>query len=260
MDMQDEEFDQLFRSKLEGLETEPSANVWPGIAEELDSPKRRRSLAPWLSIAASIVVFTGLGLFFIPKKTHTNSTPSHKSDIAKTIPEKAGQSVAVQPVPGSLTTTYPVRTKRNSGIMSGKNNGSAKSPEVKNIDSASSPAKVSGNDDRQLMANVPQKPTVITKPVVPDPAVKLIVSPAIDASPAFTKPDQEAIATATGIKKDSTAVKRRHKIHNFGDLVNLVVDKLDKRQDKVIQFSDDDQGDAHLTAVNLGIVKIKKGE
>ena len=30
MDMQDKEFDELFRSKLDEFEAEPSGNVWPG--------------------------------------------------------------------------------------------------------------------------------------------------------------------------------------------------------------------------------------
>src|SRR5580698_7427927 len=82
MDMQDKDFDELFRAKLDGFETEPSANVWPGIAGGLDSSKRRRSLAPWLSIAASIVVLAGAGLFFIPKKTNTGTKPRVNNPIS----------------------------------------------------------------------------------------------------------------------------------------------------------------------------------
>ena len=33
MDMQDNEFDELFRSKLDEFEMEPSAKVWPGIVD-----------------------------------------------------------------------------------------------------------------------------------------------------------------------------------------------------------------------------------
>jgi hypothetical protein len=258
MDMQDREFDELFRSKLDGLEAEPSANVWPGIAGELDSAKRGRSLAPWLSIAASIVVLMGVAVLFIPKKAHTNLPPSHQKGMAKIVqPVKASQSVTVQP---SVAMAYPAKINKGSAIARVQNNKSISPSPVKNIDTTSSPAKASSNDTRQLMANVPQKPVVITNPVVPDPVVKLVVAPAIDAGTTFTKPDQTVITTASEDKKDSTIVKHRHKIHNFGDLVNLVVDKLDKRQDKVIHFSDDEEGDSHLVAVNLGVVKIKKGE
>jgi hypothetical protein len=96
---------------------------------------------------------------------------------------------------------------------------------------------------------------------VPDVTVQLAVKSNIDQLPGQgLKPDKLAGQNLADNKKDSVLAKRKHRIHNFGDLVNLVVDKLDKRQDKVVQFADDEDGDSHLTGVNLGIVKIKKGE
>ncbi len=68
MEMQDNDFDDLFRSKLEGFEAAPSANVWAGIDAELNSKKRKKILVPFLSVAASIIVLVGAGLFFIPQK------------------------------------------------------------------------------------------------------------------------------------------------------------------------------------------------
>ena len=57
MDMQDKEFDELFRAKLDGFEAEPSANVWPGIADELDSNKRRKTLInPFCSISSPSIL------------------------------------------------------------------------------------------------------------------------------------------------------------------------------------------------------------
>jgi hypothetical protein len=40
--------------------------------------------------------------------------------------------------------------------------------------------------------------------------------------------------------------------------VNLVVAKVDKRKDKLIQFSDSDDDGSVITAVHLGALKIKR--
>ncbi|RYE28502.1 MAG: hypothetical protein EOP42_16695 [Sphingobacteriaceae bacterium] len=53
-------------------------------------------------------------------------------------------------------------------------------------------------------------------------------------------------------------VKHKH-IRSFGDVVNLVMAKVDKREDKLIQFTDTDDGDeSTVTGINLGIINIKK--
>src|ERR1700759_5644949 len=67
MSMQDKEMDELFRAKLDNLEIQPSDKVWKGIVLELDGNKRKRSLIPIIRIAAGIIVFIAVGLFFMLK-------------------------------------------------------------------------------------------------------------------------------------------------------------------------------------------------
>jgi hypothetical protein len=261
MDMQDKDFDELFRSMLDSFEAEPSANIWPGITGELDSARRRRNLASWLSIAASIVVLTGVGLFFIPKKANTGTKA----------PEKNPMAVAVRPVIKVQTAQTrhqlpavpdaPAKLKHEPEIARVENRPIKKPVEAKTVDTVQTPAKTIAIADHQLMANIPAKSSPPIKAVVPDVAVQLAVKSSIDQLPGSGHmPDKLAGQDLADNKKDSVLVKRKHKIHNFGDLVNVVVDKLDKRKDKVIQFADDEDGDSHITGVNLGIVKIKKGE
>jgi hypothetical protein len=259
MDMQDKEFDDVFRAKLDSFETEPSANVWPGIVDELDSAKRRRSLAPWLSIAASVVVLIGVGLFFIPKKTNTIAHLPVKDHLVKTLQPVNTTLVSI----GKATQPSPVKShlvisKGSSGIARVQHNKPITLTPLKSIDTTGLAHKEHKSNEPQLIANVSQ-PTAVKTPVVPDPTIQLAVKTSIDQVSGL-QPDKIANQGLTDNKKDSVLVKRKHKIHNFGDLVNLVVDKLDKRQDKVVQFADDEDGNSHLTGVNLGIVKIKKGE
>jgi len=261
MDMQDKEFDDLFRSKLDGFEAEPSANVWPKITEGLETQKRRKTFAPWLGIAASIVVLIGVGLFFIPKKANTGAKPQAKDPIAViTHPAIKTPTVVTQTqVPAGANT--PAKLKQETEIARVENKQTPNTGTSKADDTVMAPEKTFVKDDHQVLANIQTKPITPAKPVVPDVTVQLAVKSSIDQlSGQGIKPDKLASQNLADNKKDSVLVKRKHKIHNFGDLVNLVVDKLDKRQDKVVQFADDEDGDSHLTGVNLGIVKIKKGE
>ena len=115
--------------------------------------------------------------------------------------------------------------------------------------------------DEQVLAQAPQKPLTLSKPVVPEQVIQLTVRSSIDnlqGGPQLA--DNTPVQGKTLVGNDNAVVKRKHKIHSFGDLVNLVVDKVDKRKDKVLEFTDDGDGDSNLTGVNLGIVKIKKVE
>jgi hypothetical protein len=262
MDMRDNEFDGLFKAKLDGIEEEPSAKVWPGIKGGLDLAGRRKNLATWLSVAASIVLLIGIGVFSIPAKKSTSTPLPLKNKIAKAAPPaNAKHSPAIQVKPSSSTAGHKVDfLKRNNEIARLKNNPAAILKEGKNIDTISSPAKLTVRDVPQLIANTQQDPAVVSGPAIPDASVQLTAKTGISQSSGLAlKPDKLENHDIAEAKEDSVLVKRRSKIHNFGDLVNLVVDKLDKRKDKLIQFSDDADGDSHLVAVNLGVVKIKKG-
>src|ERR1700749_2503068 len=73
MDMQGNELDELFRSSLDGLEIEPSPQVWADITKQIDADKRKRSLIPFLSIAAGIILMLVIGVLLIPKQVKVNN-------------------------------------------------------------------------------------------------------------------------------------------------------------------------------------------
>lgn len=83
------------------------------------------------------------------------------------------------------------------------------------------------------------------------------VTPKADASANPAK----AIAMNPQGTKAQEVVKKK-KIHSLGDLLNVVIAKVDKRDNKIIQFgggSDDDDDDLlNVTSVNLGPIKVKK--
>jgi hypothetical protein len=254
MDMQDKEFDDLFRSKLDGLEAEPSAGVWPAIASGLNTGRRKRTIVPFLSIAASIIVFAGLGILFIPKKTINKHNQPVRSRVAGTVTSSVGVEPATinqRPVDKKSANLVKVTPPTHSAPTI--NPIVAKRPDT--MANTTIPVE---KDDQQLTASKQQD---IIKAVVPGDATPLVMKPAAEQPMAFNnEPAQLAIQLPVISKNDATPAKARHKIHNLGGLVNLVVAKVDKRHDKVIEFSDNDDGGSNVASINLGIIKIKKAE
>src|ERR1700743_3890466 len=119
MNMQDKEFDDLFRSKLDNFEMEPSAQVWQNIDAELDGKKKKASLFTLLGIAASIIMLIGAGILFIPKNVANNSN-EHKlahNQVKPTVvkPEKHTR-VNVQPVKAEQVDNAKVAAKPIEGV------------------------------------------------------------------------------------------------------------------------------------------------
>ncbi len=253
--MQDKEFDDLFRSKLENFEHEPSAGVWAGVTSGLEK-KPKRSIAPLLGIAASIVVLVTAGILFIPHTARINIKPQAQNktpEVARqNVPDKAD---SVSPDAENLTAGNAPKEKaaaKPAGRQRSRNNA----PVVQSyaVDSVK-------NVVQQFMASTPQQHPEEIEAIVPDKSTQIAIkqSPMPTEAPVFKT--QPAVANAQlpqPGKQDTATGKPGHKIHTFGDLVNVVVAKLDKRKEKIIEFSDTDGDRSTITGLNLGIIKIKK--
>jgi hypothetical protein len=267
MEMQDNEFDELFRSKLDNFEAEPSAGVWDGIAGELNAITRKKYILPFLSIAASIIVLIAAGIIFIPQKVKVNGKHPVQTKLAE----------AVQP----LNITIAKTRSKPSVLKSRKGNKFIKTPVtvyriarlhhivVTRYDSSKNSRAIvhqpnsAKSDDRQSLAAVPQIQGGTSKPaVVPDKDTELIAKAFTDERDSFTpEPSVQTTPLPVTNKAAGLPVKPKHKMPTLGDLINVAVARIDKRKDKIIEFTDTDDGDeSHITGVNLGIIKIKKGE
>ncbi len=254
MDMQDKEFDKIFNTKFEDFEVEPSAMVWDNIAEGLDGKKAKPVIMPWLSIAATVLVVLGAGVFFLQNGKPTDDRPKHNKLVATRV-EPAKVVTPAQPVEAVIAkqaanVASTVKHHDNT-IPSVNNNTSATVNTPEPIIKQTEPVKPI--DQPQLIAAVidPASTHVSTTATVPD--VKLTPQ-ILDAAPQVEKP-----VMASADKQNAVPVKKRG-IHNLGGLVNALVAKIDKREDKLIEFSesDDDENGSDLTGVNLRLIKIKK--
>jgi hypothetical protein len=260
MNMQDNEFDDLFRSKLDNFEIEPSAQVWQNIDAELDGKHRKRSIFPLLGIAASIIVLITAGILFIPKKE--NVKPGH--------PDKNSLVTKVKPPvtkPENTTTANTSEPKIETvAAIQKPADRVTKVNHAKNIDTPIDPKQP---DARQIAKAEPakadeQQPEVIAEiqkpaePIQTDNSTELVAkTPADNIAETNIKPQ---VIAQVPIKDKAVRQPRKHGIRNFGDIVNLVVAKVDKRKDKVIEFSDADEDGSSITGINLGVIKVKKGE
>jgi hypothetical protein len=255
MDMQDKEFDELFRSKLDAFEQEPSDNVWPEISAALASSKRRKRSTAWLSVAASVVVLATFGTIYIGKKNVVIIHPTGKSESAKLnaaiVPAGPVSPPSVAAVPKQ--TAAPLKA---SGFARVRSSSQPALIIAQKSDTAPKQPAPIGNNNTQLAANPAREQVIISNPVVPGNDVPLAVKSTADLQFSAKAGQLANAQKQQADAKDSSAVKRRHKIHNFAE----VVDKIDKRKDKLIVFSSDDENDARITGVNLGMAKTKKGE
>jgi hypothetical protein len=257
MDMQDKEFDGVFNSKFEDFEVEPSPMVWDNINAELGDKKTKGTIMARLSIAATIVVLFTAGILFLQKDKAVDKPI--KSD--KLAANKVKQEL-------SIKTDKPVK-KQDKVIIAIKpsdqiaSNGAHRLKNISPVNKVTVPVvqpiintqvqpQTINPDNKQLIAAVPNPASTHVMATVPDNDVKL-------ASVQTNAPVERPIVMASADNQETAPVKKRG-IHSFGGLINVLVAKIDKRQDKIIEFtdSDDDDAESNITGVNLGLVKIKK--
>ncbi|MFI5137189.1 MAG: hypothetical protein ACHQIM_05130 [Sphingobacteriales bacterium] len=257
MEMQDNEFDELFRSKLEDIEATPSAKVWPGIAAELNAGKRKNTLLLFLSIAASIIVLVTAGILFIPQKRGLTVKPDPKNNTAK-VSRTIISLPAIKSSSNPVTAETPPVKLDETDVTANKHTPARYLKLSKDIQGPQAAENsVSGKPgDPSALASAVQKQPEPIKAVVPDEKIQL----AANQAPAETsQPALPAITLQEDKQPEAVQVKPAHKMRSFGDLLNAAVAKVDKRRDKFIEFTNDDD-ETTVTGINLGIIKIKKGE
>ncbi|HVW14986.1 MAG TPA: hypothetical protein VHB54_14215 [Mucilaginibacter sp.] len=258
MKMQDKELDDLFRDKLDNFEAEPSESVWTGVDTAINGSSRNKYMLPLLGIAASIVVVVTAGILFIPGNNENNGSVQPKNRIARS--GQAPSTKAPAPQPEIKPTTgfeepEVAVVKKTERYIKTVTHRPAAQEVVK---------KVTGNkplnEDESMLATVTPKQEQAKPVITTIQDNSQIVEPnaKIDsaATLAVTKP--AAVAKQQPVQQPVAPTAKRHGIHNFGDLVNVVMAKVDKRKDKAIEFSDDEDDEATLTAVNIGPIKIRR--
>ncbi|MES2827433.1 MAG: hypothetical protein V4687_04745 [Bacteroidota bacterium] len=234
--MQDRDFDQLFKDQFADAEITPPANLWGKIEKELE-PKRRTILPVYWMAAAVAVVAVSIGVL-VPKtekiqlrgsadfvaSTMTNTETAPKAEEAT-----AKNAVTADRSEDSKSTPLVIAPRLNDEDV--KKDFAAMQP----IASNSHPV------------NIDAKVATVAIATVQEPVNS--VNDVMIASVTTTEPSN----VITEVEQPE-----HRGIRNVGDLVNLVVNKVDKREKKLIQFNTDDDDNSSLVGINLGFLKFGK--
>ena len=244
--IRDKDFDQLFKDTFADAEVTPSRDLWSNIESEIAPKKKRIIPIYWLSAAAILLVATiGILIYQQQNTTHQGKQLANNV-IEKTKPEvkqPIAQDTAVTTVE-SIEPVLPVRPKAVNAI--------AKTKVKKEI-------KATGLKETHSVIAAPEmqkQEAVIAKIEEPKKDLKTKIEEAI------LQPKEETVtaAVATPVKTDEPVNDNEQSnkgIRNVGDVVNLIVNKMDKRKDKLIQFRTDDD-DSSLSSINIGPFKFGK--
>lgn len=235
--IQDKELDQLFKDKLTAAEVEPPAALWANIEQQIQ-PKRKRFLPVYWMAAAVAVVAVTAGLLF------TNND--------KVILQGQPEVVAVKPLTEPIVekpVTAPVLPNANV---------------VENIAAAVKVKRTTAKQfpKKELLAVQPLATKEHLKPIITNPAeevLKVADLPIDVETLPVTEIALAPIKTPQPINEDvmeGNSRSERKGINNIGDLVNFVVEKVDKREQKFLRFKTDDEDNSSLVAINIGIIKL----
>ena len=244
---QDKDFDKLFKDAFEDAEITPSRDLWSNIESEIEPKKKRIIPDYWLSAAAVLLVAT---VGFLVYQQQNTATPD--KNLANNTIEKTKPAIVEQPVTDSSTTVAkPLEAVKETLPVSAKAVTSLAKTTVKKEVKFVEKQKI-------ITAPVAQKQeTMVVKVEEPKKDIRTKIEEAILA------PHTETVIVANpepvkvdDVINDNTQVENKG-IRNVGDVVNLIVNKVDKRKDKFIQFRTDDD-DSSVSSINIGPFKIGK--
>jgi hypothetical protein len=254
MDMQDKEIDQLFRSEFDNFEVEPSASVWGGITTKMDTGKQ--PLKTYLSIAASLLVLLSAGLFFVSQQRDDTKPPvqaavvKHHEPVKAKLSPKVASPAIVEPGATNTIAFNPVVSRKQKTIRIKQQKNTLPVAPILKVEEP--------GDDQQQLAQATHQSVQTVKYIVPDKTTPIVEK--IDVSEDIPFKTNTLAAQPVSMPKTMAAEPaKKHRIRSLGDLINVVVSKVDKRKDKLIEFSSNgDEDETVLSGLNLGFIKIKK--
>lgn len=249
----DNEFDRLFKDRLMDAEVQPGADLWDRIAPQITTKKKRNMSVYW-SAAATVLIAVSAGLLFKPQEKIALHAPIVTVPVE--VPAAAGNQVvsADHSANAENQITAPEEqsgsTEQIDHAFIGQKDDHSSNNLIKEEKSLVAMQPV--EEDRHHTITADEKPET-TIATLPEPAISETAL-ANSSRPANT---EQEMATALN-EPAELEQQSRPRIRNAGDLVNFVVDKLDKREQKFVEFRTDDDEGTSLVAINIGPLKINQ--
>jgi hypothetical protein len=252
--MQDKEFDALFKNRFESAEIEPSANLWSNIEEKL-VVKRKRVFPVYWSAAAAFIAAVAIGLLF---QQHDKVRLGNTSAVVR----QSGEGRAVGTV-GAGADSKPAVPENNNQYMASLQHHTEVEERGYNSSEIAGTTPTEEAEKKDLL--VMQPSVEIAHLVYKEAKVK---QETVKLPEPIAKPVEEVmiasaeVAEDTGNETEELASENKRAesrgIRNVGDLVNYVVDKVDKREEKFIQFKTDNDDNSSLIGLNIGMFKFNQ--
>ncbi len=240
--MSDKEFDYLFKDNFKDVEIEPSADLWAKIAPQLPTKRKRALPLMWMA-AASVVVVASVMLWSV-KEEKIFLQPGNANLLVAPLEV----IVPVVATPNDVTETITAEVRNNvaqkktlptqfvSDIIS------EKVEQQKNNDDAVQPLFAN--------AHLPNKKPAMATEVLNQTEVVPVETKIVYAQADIPNTEYADLTNEPSSNKRG--------IRNVGDLINFVVDKVDKRDKKLIKFDTDDDDNTSIIGLNVGFVKLNK--
>lgn len=249
--MLDKDFDQFFKSSFEDYETVPAADSWAKISEKINPKPKKKSFPVFWMAAASIIIVFGIGISLFNKPTaliklHPDAGNEMLAGLAEDQKEIVKPIKTKEPITKTIET--PVLKIAKTEKLA------EKSTEIKEtVREESAVTNEPLTVEYPLANNVKSiRPKSVTEQLLEQEKVT-----ALKKQDAITINENKDIFIAdASTAKDYPSKKL--KISSVGDLVNFVVAKVDKREEKIIRISKTDESDNEIIGINLGLIKFTK--
>lgn len=253
----DKDFDQLFKTSLEDFEVTPTANSWNKIAEQLESkPAKKKFPAYWMA-AASVIFILGIGisLYLTSTEVIQLKPDQNKKDLAKKVAQpQTDDATDISSMLDNTVTAQEISKKEaqttrqlladNQLELATENTALADKNQVFKSNSKEEPVI------EQLSTNPIKTKTISIQ--------KMAINPPVEINSLSSVPVSAQNNIEKGLNEANIEAGGKLKIKSFGDVVNFVVSKVDKREDKIITISKTEDSDNEVTGINLGLISFKK--
>ncbi|WP_443946088.1 hypothetical protein ACJVDH_02980 [Pedobacter sp. AW1-32] len=242
--IQDKDFDQLFKDAFDGAEVKPSRDLWNDIESGIDAKKKRIMPVYWMAAAALIVLATVSMLMY--RQAEQQPKVAAAKPTEQILPRETISQKTIEPARTTIVDQVEpvfVAQKETKGVV-------AKSSSVKSVTETPTQkveiAESNAQKQEPVFAKVDDSKKDLNQKI--EEIIQQQPGTVIAANPAVLKTD---VVVTTNPEPENKSIR------NVGDVVNFIVNTVDKRKEKIIQFRTDDD-DSSIASINIGPFKFGK--
>jgi len=244
--IQDKDFDQLFKNAFEDAEITPSRDLWSSIESQMEPKKKRIFPIYWLAAAAVLLIASVGFLVYQQQNVETKQLANYVAPKKPTPLQEPVQKDTIKPIimdevedpKGLLKASQP-----KGALAATKSLKPVKQPEE-----AQKVFKAIETQKESVVIAQVAEPKQDIRSKIEEAVLKTNSEVILASNPGNVVADEVV---------DNTNQNENKSIRNVGDVVNLIVNKMDKRKDKLIQFRTDDD-DSSISSINIGPFKFGK--